>query len=151
MPTVQIEWVGRRLADLPDRARRRLRRRREHGPSSDWDWWLPGPVFADSLAAVLLGTLVAVLVVLLWEFVLGTLVLAVLEALLLLVLAATAVVWKALLRRPWRVVVRDADGVVREQLDVVGFTAARRVRDDLRRRLVQGPVDRARSATRVRR
>jgi hypothetical protein len=144
--TVEIEWIGRRLAELPRRTRARLwftregreARRRRKGRDRWWDSLdLPFGLDGDDLLVVAAIAAVAIVGVVLWQVLFGAVLLALLEALVLVPLALLALVAKVLLRRPWRVVVRGC-GLEIAHVDVRGLRRARAVRDELRRRAAGG-------------
>jgi hypothetical protein len=144
--TVEIEWIGRRLAELPRRTRARLwftregreARRRRKGRDRWWDSLdLPFGLDGDDLLVVAAVVAVAVVGVLLWQVLFGAVLLALLEALVLVPLALLALVAKVLFRRPWRVVVRGC-GLEVAHVDVRGLRRARAVRDELRCQAVVG-------------
>jgi hypothetical protein len=144
--TVQIEWIGRRLADLPRRTRGRLwftregrqARRERRGRDRWWDSLdLPFGMDGDDLLVAAAVVAVAVVGVFLWQVLFGAVLLALLEALVLVPLALFAFVGKVLFRRPWRVVVRGC-GLEIAHVDVRGVRRARAVRDEFRRHAAAG-------------
>jgi hypothetical protein len=113
---VHVDWLGRRLAHLPRRTRRRIawtRDGREHRRGRRQDgsrWWdvIDLPFHADSVTVMLvLLASVAVLVVLSYLGVFAVL-FALAELVLLVPLLAVAFAVRLLLRRPWRVTVHRA-------------------------------------------
>jgi hypothetical protein len=143
---VEIEWIGRRLAELPRRTRARLwftregreARRRRKGRDRWWDSMdLPFGLDGDDLLVVAAVVVAAVVGVFLWQVLFGAVLLALLEALVLVPLASLALVAKVLFRRPWRVVVRGC-GLEIAHVDVRGLRRARALRDELRRQAAVG-------------
>jgi hypothetical protein len=150
---VEIDWLGRRLAQLPGRTRGRIawtregRARRGHRREGRGTW-LDGLDLGASLgdgagAGAILLTVVLVLTVgLLWQLGVIAVLLALLELALLVPLLVLLFVGRVLLRRPWRVSVRSGGGVVQVAADVRGYRAARDLRDRWREELRAGrPVD----------
>jgi hypothetical protein len=146
--TVEIEWIGRRLADLPRRTWSRLwftrdgrdARRRRRGKDRWWDALeFPAGLDLEDVFVTIVAAVGILVLVLLWELLLGALLLAVLEFLVLVPVALAVLAGKVLLGRPWRVVLRAA-GVEVAHVDVRGLRRARATRDDLRRIAAAGDV-----------
>lgn len=151
---VEIDWLGRRLAQLPRRTASRVgwtrsgreRRRQAGGRRRGWvgDTLELGVNGGEGVlgGALLIAALVALGVGLLWQLGVVAVVLALVELALLIPLIVLAFAARVLLRRPWRVTVRSPGGGVRVAADVRGYRAARALRDRWREELVAGrPVD----------
>jgi hypothetical protein len=148
---VEIDWLGRRLAQLPRRTRGRIawtregraRRGRGREGGGRWSDWLDlGVGWGEGAGAILLAVVLVLTVGLLWQLGVIAVVLALLELALLVPLLVLVFVGRVLLRRPWRVTARSAGGAVRVAADVRGYRAARDLRDLWREELRAGrPVD----------
>jgi hypothetical protein len=142
---VHVDWLGRRLADLPVRTRRRIRwtregreerRRRSRGDGSRW--WDAVDLPFDSIGALVVAVVALGVLVLLWQVGVIAVLLALLELAVLVPVLVVAFTARVLLRRPWRVTAKDGSGHLRAAADVRGWRAARRLRDTWRQALADG-------------
>jgi hypothetical protein len=155
---VEIDWLGRRLAQLPRRTagrigwtrtgreRRRARRERDGKQRSGWLDVLDLGTFSGGdgagAGALLLAAVLLLALGVLWQLGVLAVVLALLELAVLLPLLLVVFVVRVLLRRPWRVVVRTSVGETRVAADVRGYRAARHLRERWTEELAAGwPVD----------